>query len=34
MLDNDKREQIALKKFSLISPVLNGQVDNQKEGLK
>ena len=31
MLDNEKREQIALKKFSLISPVLNGQVDNQKE---
>ncbi len=31
MLDNEKREQIALKKFSLIGPVLNGQVDNQKE---
>lgn len=31
MLDNEKREQIALKRFSLISPVLNGQVDNQKE---
>ena len=31
MLDNDKREQIALKKFSLIGPVLNGQVENQKE---
>ncbi len=31
MLDNEKREQIALKKFSLISPVLNGQVANQKE---
>ncbi len=31
MLDNEKREQIALRRFSLISPVLNGQVDNQKE---
>lgn len=31
MLDNEKREQIALKKFSLIAPVLNGQVDNQSE---
>ncbi len=31
MLDNEKREQIALKKFSLIGPVLNGQIDNQKE---
>ena len=31
MLDNEKREQIALKRFSLISPVLNGQVNNQKE---
>ncbi|MDD4563077.1 MAG: helix-turn-helix domain-containing protein [Syntrophomonadaceae bacterium] len=31
MLDNEKREQIALKKFSLISPVLNGQIDNQKD---
>ncbi|MGI6436241.1 MAG: helix-turn-helix domain-containing protein [Syntrophomonadaceae bacterium] len=31
MLDNEKREQIALKRFSLISPVLNGQVTNQKE---
>ena len=31
MLDNGKREQIALKKFSLIAPVLNGQVDNQSE---
>jgi len=31
MLDNEKREQIALQKFSLIAPVLNGQVDNQSE---
>lgn len=31
MLDNEKREQIALKKFSLIGPVLNGQVENQSE---
>lgn len=31
MLDNEKREQIALKKFSLIAPVLNGQVGNQTE---
>lgn len=31
MLNNEKREQIALKKFSLIGPVLNGQVDNQNE---
>jgi transposase InsO family protein len=29
MLDNPTREAIALKKFSLISPVLNGQVKNQ-----
>jgi len=29
---NDKtREAVALKRFSLISPVLNGQVENQKE---
>lgn len=31
MLDEPKREQIALKKFSLIAPVLNGQVPNQQE---
>jgi putative transposase len=31
MLDNEKRDQIALQKFSLIAPVLNGQVDNQSE---
>lgn len=31
MLSLEDRENIALKKFSLISPVLNGQVDNQKE---
>lgn len=31
MLDNEKREQIALKKFSLIAPVLNGQAGNQTE---
>lgn len=31
MLDNPTREKVALKKFSLISPVLNGQVENQKK---
>ena len=31
MLDEKAREAIALKRFSLISPVLNGQVKNQKE---
>lgn len=31
MLSSKDRENIALKKFSLISPVLNGQVQNQKE---
>jgi putative transposase len=31
MLENATREAIALKRFSLISPVLNGQVDNQQE---
>lgn len=31
MLSEKDRENIALKRFSLISPVLNGQVENQKE---
>lgn len=31
MIDDKTREAIALKKFSLISPVLNGQVENQKK---
>lgn len=31
MLDEKTRETIALKKFSLIAPVINGQTDNQKE---
>lgn len=31
MLSAKDRENIALKKFSLIAPVLNAQVDNQKE---
>lgn len=31
MLSPQLKEQIALKKFSLISPVINGQVENQKE---
>lgn len=31
MLSSKDRESIALKRFSLISPVLNGQVENQKE---
>lgn len=31
MLSNKDRENIALKRFSLISPVLNGQIANQKE---
>jgi len=31
MLDNPTREVIALKRFSLISPVLNGQVNNQSK---
>ncbi|MDD3653770.1 MAG: DDE-type integrase/transposase/recombinase [Desulfotomaculaceae bacterium] len=31
MLSAKDRENIALKRFSLISPVLNGQVENQKE---
>ncbi|MCM8900188.1 DDE-type integrase/transposase/recombinase [Caldicoprobacter algeriensis] len=34
MLDDSIREAIALKKFSLISPVLNGQVENQKAYFK
>ena len=31
MLNNQAREQIALKRFSLISPVINGQVDKQNQ---
>lgn len=31
MLDNQARDQIALKRFSLISPVINGQVDKQNQ---
>lgn len=31
MLDEREREKIALKKFALIAPVLNGQVSNQQE---
>lgn len=31
MLSEKEREAIALKKFSIISPVLNGQVENQKK---
>ncbi len=31
MLSSKLKEEIALKKFSLISPVINGQVENQKE---
>jgi len=31
MLDDDARNAIALRKFSLISPILNGQVNNRWE---
>lgn len=31
MLTNEQKEQVALKRFSLIAPVLNGQVNNQRE---
>ena len=31
MLDDDTRNAIALKRFSLISPILNGQVNNRRE---
>lgn len=31
MLDDNTREQIALKRFSVISPVINGQVENQMQ---
>jgi putative transposase len=31
MLDDDARNAIALKRFSLISPILNGQVNNRRE---
>ena len=33
MTDND-REKIALFRFAIISPILNGQVQNQKEYLE
>ena len=31
MLTNEQKEQVALKRFSLIAPVLNGQIDNQRD---
>jgi len=31
VLDEKKREDIALRRFSLIAPILNGQVQNQEE---
>lgn len=34
MLDEKERGKIALRKFSLIAPVLNGQTENQKECFK
>jgi hypothetical protein len=34
MLDEKEREKIALKKFSLVAPVINGQADNQKKYFK
>ena len=34
MFTDSVREAVALKKFSLISPILNGQVDNQKKYLE
>jgi len=34
MLNEKEREKIALKKFSLVAPVINGQTDNQKEYFK
>lgn len=34
MLDEKQREKIALRKFSLVAPVLNGQTENQKEYFK
>ena len=33
-MNEDQREAIALKKFSVISPVLNGQVKNNLEYFK
>lgn len=30
-LDEKQREEIALRRFSLIAPILNGQVENQEE---
>jgi len=34
MLDEKEREDIALRRFALIAPVLNGQVENQEEYFK
>ncbi|WXJ82919.1 hypothetical protein MHLNE_22900 [Moorella humiferrea] len=34
MLSSQEREEIALKKFALIAPVLNGQVENHQEYFK
>jgi hypothetical protein len=34
MLDEKEREKIAIKKFSLVAPLLNGQTENQKEYFK
>jgi hypothetical protein len=34
VLDEKEREKIALKKFALIAPVLNGQVSSQLEYFK
>ncbi|MBC7346428.1 MAG: DDE-type integrase/transposase/recombinase [Clostridia bacterium] len=34
MLDEKQREEIALRRFGLIAPILNGQVENQEEYFK
>lgn len=34
VLDEKQREDIALRRFALIAPVLNGQVENQEEYFK
>ncbi|CEP66872.1 Uncharacterized [Moorella glycerini] len=34
MLSTQDREEIAIKKFSLIAPVLNGQAQSHKEYFK
>ncbi|KAF1084320.1 Integrase core domain protein [Sporotomaculum syntrophicum] len=34
MLDEKEREKIAIRKFSLVAPVLNNQTENQKEYFK